>query len=53
MEYSIRLLIRERDLIQRTLKKWEAEKYPEARKIRDKRLKELNKAILILNNEKN
>ena len=48
MSYAIKVLKDERDLIKDCLSKWDEKKYPEARKVRDKRLKELNNAIELL-----
>lgn len=45
MTYVICLLEKERDLITRCLNEWESKEYPEAKKEREKRLKELNEAI--------
>lgn len=51
MNYAIEILIKERDLITRCLNEWESKEYPEAKKERDKRLKELNEAIKKLEDE--
>jgi len=45
MNYAIEVLEKEKALIEKALNNWECKEYPEAKKERDKRLKELNEAI--------
>jgi len=45
MSYAIEVLEKEKALIEKALNNWESKEYPEAKKERDKRLKELNEAI--------
>jgi hypothetical protein len=44
-EYSILILEKEINILNRCLSEWEAEKYPEARKQRDMRLEDLKSAV--------
>lgn len=48
MEYVIRILTTEKNLLEKALEGWDDGHYPEAKKVRDKRLKEVNNAIEIL-----
>lgn len=48
MNYAIRTLEAEQRTLEKILSTWEDNHYPEAKKIRDKRLKEVTKAIEIL-----
>jgi len=45
MQYAIETLEKERDLLTRALSNWEIEKYPEAKKIRETRLKDIDSAL--------
>ena len=51
MEYVIELLEKERRTIEQCLTEWDMQQYPEARKEREIRLKELNQAINLINNK--
>jgi hypothetical protein len=48
MKYAIEILQKEKDLISDALSKWEMEYYPEAKKVRVDRLKQLNRAIEVI-----
>jgi hypothetical protein len=48
MKYAIEILKKEKDLISDALSKWEMEHYPEAKKARVDRLKQLNRAIEVI-----
>ena len=52
MDYAIEILEKEYELIGNCLSKWELEKYPEARKERNDKLKNLTKAIEYLKSNK-
>ena len=52
MSYSIEILEKERQSLENCLSKWEAENYPEARKERNDKLKNLTKAIEYLKSNK-
>lgn len=45
MEYAIEQLKKERVLLEKALSNWSEDAYPEAKKVRDQRLKEINQAI--------
>ncbi|MFP4365495.1 MAG: hypothetical protein ACLFQA_00240 [Bacteroidales bacterium] len=45
MNYAIHILTNEKRYIEAALSKWEADHYPEARKDRDKKLREINEGI--------
>ncbi len=45
MNYAIEVLEKEKQLIEKALSGWDLDKYPDARKERDRRLKDLKKAI--------
>ena len=45
MNYAIETLEKEKALIEKALNEWECKEYPEAKKEREKRLKELNEAL--------
>jgi len=49
MKEAIFILEREKNLLKQCLKGWKTENYPEAFKERNKKLKEINKAIEVLN----
>lgn len=48
MNYAIETLEKEKALIEKALTEWETKQYPEAKKQREKRLKELDNAIITL-----
>ena len=48
LNYALETLQKERELVDRALNNWEKQKYPEARKERERRLNDLNKAILLI-----
>jgi hypothetical protein len=48
MKYAIEILQKEKDLISDALSKWEMEYYPDAKKAREDRLKQLNRAIEVI-----
>ena len=50
MTYAIEILERDKKYLEAALSTWETDHYPEARKDRDKKLKEINEAIEILKN---
>jgi hypothetical protein len=52
MEYVNAILDYQKMILEKILSEWEEPKHPEARKIRASRLKEINKAIKILNENK-
>jgi len=52
MEYANAILDYQRMILEKILSDWEESKHPEARKLRASRLKEINKAIKILNENK-
>lgn len=45
MNYVIEVLTKEKEIFEDILSKWDLHHYPESRKVRDKKLKELNEAI--------
>ena len=49
MNYAIKILQNELNILQRCLNEWESENYPEAKKEREKRLNDINNAINKLN----
>jgi hypothetical protein len=51
MNYAVELIIKEISILEKCLIEWETELYPEAKKERDKRLKELNEALNKIKNE--
>ncbi len=53
MDYVIEILERERSILERCLNNWESEQYSEAKKERDKRLKEVLSAIELLKSPNN
>jgi ribosomal protein L15E len=48
MKYALEILQKEKDLITDALSKWEMEYYPEAKKVRVDRLKQINRAIEVI-----
>lgn len=52
MNYAIQILEKERQLIGSCLSKWDLNHYPEAREDRNKKLKEITKAIEYLKSNK-
>ena len=52
MTYAIEILEKEMLLLEKCLSKWEAESYPEARKERNEKYKNLVKAIEYLKSNK-
>ena len=50
MNYAIEILEAERKMLENILSDWEFAHYPDARKQRDRKLKDLEKAIEILEN---
>jgi hypothetical protein len=48
MKYAIEILQKEKTLISDALSKWEMEYYPEAKKVREDRLKQINRAIEVI-----
>ena len=51
MNYAIKTLEAERDLLNKALSNWESEQYPEAKKQRDKRLQQLDQAVKLIMDE--
>jgi hypothetical protein len=47
--YPINILEKEKELLEKCLTEWESKEYPEAKKERERKLKEINKAIEELN----
>ena len=52
MNYAIEILEKEMQLLEKCLSKWDEENYPEARKERNDRLRNLVKAIEYLKSNK-
>lgn len=52
MNYALEVLTKERALIEKALSEWHEQSYPEAKKDRNSKLKNLNKAINTLNRER-
>jgi hypothetical protein len=52
MSYAIEVLEKERQLLENCLSKWDAENYPEARKERNEKYKNLMKSIEYLKSNK-
>ena len=50
MKYSIEVLEKEKQLLEKCLSDWELNKYPEARKERLNKLTDLNNVIKLVNN---
>ena len=50
MTYAIQLLEAEKRQLETVLSEWELDHYPEARKVRDERLKDINEAIQLITN---
>lgn len=50
MDYVINLLEKEKHLLEKCLTEWECTEFPLAKKEREERLEQVNKAIEILNN---
>jgi hypothetical protein len=48
MKYALEILQKEKTLILDALSKWEMEYYPEAKKVREDRLKQINRAIEVI-----
>ncbi len=48
MNYAIEILKKDKILLEKALEGWKSVLYPEARKDRDKKLKEINAAIELL-----
>jgi hypothetical protein len=48
MKYAIKILEKEKQLLEECLKEWKPENYPEAFKERNRKLKEIEKAIQTL-----
>lgn len=48
MMYAVEILEKEKALITAALSKWETEYYPDAKKEREMRLKQLNRAIEVI-----
>lgn len=46
---AINVLNREKELLEKCLNEWESKEYPEAKKERERKLKEINNAIEELN----
>ena len=53
MNYAIEILEHEAKLVRAALKGWKDETYPEAKKIREKRLNELEEAINVIQTGEN
>ncbi len=51
MNYAIETLEKEKALIEKALSDWETKNYPQAKEQREKRLNELNEAIITLVNK--
>ena len=48
MEYVINLLEKEKHLLEKCLTEWESNEYPLAKKEREEKLEQVNKALFIL-----
>lgn len=48
MNYAVQLLEKEKEMLEKILSEWDETEYPEARKDRDKKLKDLNKALKLI-----
>jgi hypothetical protein len=53
MEYVINLLEKDKYLLENCLNEWESSEYPTAKKERENKLTEINKAIKLLTNDTN
>lgn len=53
MTYAIEILEKEKAILEKCLSEWDEREYPEAKKEREKRLKDINKAIEKLNETRN
>jgi hypothetical protein len=53
MEYVINLLENDKYLLEKCLNEWESSEYPTAKKERENKLTEINKAIKLLTNDTN
>jgi len=53
MEYVINLLEKDKHLLEKCLNEWECLEYPSAKKEREDKLTEINKAIKLLTNDTN
>jgi len=51
MNYALKILQDEKRLIQKCLEFWDKEKYKEPRKIREKRIREIDNAINLINTD--
>lgn len=51
MNYTIRILEKEIELLKNALSTWETKTYPEAKKLREDRLWELKRAVEVLKKE--
>lgn len=52
MSYSIQILEREKHILEKCLNEWESKEYQEAKKERENKLKDINEAIIKLNETK-
>ena len=52
MNYAIEIIEKEIEILKKCLNEWESYEYPEAKKEREKKLKQLNDALNKLNQEK-
>lgn len=52
MNYAIEIIEKEIGILKKCLNEWESYEYPEAKKEREKKLKQLNDAFKKLNQEK-
>jgi hypothetical protein len=50
MNYAIEILEKEKQILKNCLSEWQSKNYPEAKAERENRLKNLEKAILIIKN---
>lgn len=48
MNYAIKILEDEKSSLEMALNKWESKEYPNAKKEREKRLKDINEALYII-----
>lgn len=48
MDYSIEILENEKGILNKCLSEWQSENYPDAKKEREKRLKDIDQCISIL-----
>lgn len=48
MNYAVQLIEKEINILEKCLNEWETNQYPEAKQEREKRLKELKEALILI-----